>query len=173
MDRRASIKTLIAATGGLVALPAWAEGWSSDDVGEGSSYWSVSEQDTLSGIADTIIPAGSSIGALSVGVDKFLQKLLENCYEADVRDNVKRQLGVLDASAMTAFQINYAKCNQASRESLLLKFANSTTKEEKDFFDLIKAETIRGFNTSKEVMLGYFKYKMVPGHYYGCVDITT
>ena len=35
----------------------------------------------------------------------------------------------------------------------------------------MKSETIRGFNTSREVMLQYLNYKIVPGHYYGCVDV--
>ena len=38
---------------------------------------------------DTIIPAGDSIGALSVGVDKFLQKLIDKCYDSKVQENVK------------------------------------------------------------------------------------
>jgi hypothetical protein len=52
-----------------------------------------------------------------------------------------------------------------------LKFSVSENKNEKDFFDLMKAETIRGFNTSREVMLKYLNYKIQPGHYYGCVDV--
>jgi hypothetical protein len=47
----------------------------------------------------------------------------------------------------------------------------SETKEAKDFFELIKGETIRGFRTSREVMLDFLDYKIVPGHYFGCVDI--
>jgi hypothetical protein len=44
-------------------------------------------------------------------------------------------------------------------------------KEEKDFFDLMKSETIRGFNTSQKVMQDYLGYKVAPGHYYGSVDV--
>ena len=55
--------------------------------------------------------------------------------------------------------------------SLLLKLSASENKPEKDFFALIKSETINGFNTSKEVMTKYFNYKVAPGHYYGCIDV--
>jgi hypothetical protein len=173
MDRRTSIRTLAAATVGLVALPAWANAWTVKDVSSSPAFLSVGQQETLASITDTIIPAGNSIGALSVGVDKFLQKLLANCYEADVQENVKKQIAALDAAAASSSQSNFVSADQKSRMNLLLKLADSQVKEEKDFFDLMKAETIRGFNTSKEVMLGHLKYKMVPGHYYGCVDITT
>jgi hypothetical protein len=35
----------------------------------------------------------------------------------------------------------------------------------------MKSETIRGFNTSQEVMQDYLHYQVAPGHYYGCIDI--
>jgi hypothetical protein len=172
MNRRESIRALMAATGTLVALPAWANGWSHGDL-LGPSSFTATEENMLASVADTIIPAGNAIGALSVGVDKFLQKLLDNCYEQEVRDNVKVQLAALEGAASQSHAKGFGLCDQLQRQELLLKLSNSTNKPEKDFFDLIKGETIRGFNTSKEVMLGYLKYKVVPGHYYGCVDVTT
>ena len=173
MDRRTTLKTIMAATGGLIALPAWANQWTLNELPGKLSTFSTSEQHILSSVADTIIPAGNSIGALSVGVDKFLQKLFENCYEREVHDNVKNQLAHLDSTAQRSHGKAFASCNQTERQDLLLKMSQSSDKQEKDFFDLVKGETIRGFNTSKEVMLGHLKYKLVPGHYYGCVNVTT
>ena len=73
MNRRDSIKSLMAASGTLIALPAWADGWVADDVVLYPSSFSIESAETLASVADTIIPAGDDIGALSVGVDKFLQ----------------------------------------------------------------------------------------------------
>jgi Gluconate 2-dehydrogenase subunit 3 len=170
MKRRESLKYLFASTGVLLSLPAWAEGWTNTGLHHTTSF-SATEQELLSSVADTIIPAGTSIGALSVGVDKFLQKLIDNCYEADVQSNVKNQLAALNAKAQSAYKNTFNKCSQEERKILLLQFADSNEKTEKDFFTLMKSETIRGFNTSKEVMLQHLKYKIAPGHYYGCVDV--
>ena len=171
MNRRDSIRTLMAASGALISLPSWAEGWSSDTLIISHSSFTVTEQDILTSVADTIIPAGNSIGALSVGVDKFLQKLFQDCYELDVQTNIKNQLQKLDSNSQSKYGKTYSGCDQQQRQELLLTFSTSTDKSEKDFFDLLKSETIRGFNTSKEVMLDYLHYKVVPGHYYGCVDV--
>lgn len=171
MNRRDSLKTLMAASGALVSLPAWAEGWSQDKLTIAHSSFTFAEQDLLTSVADTIIPAGNSIGALSVGVDKFLQKLFQDCYEQDVQGNIKNQLQKLDTNAQSKFGKTFPACDQQQRQELLLAFSTSGDKGEKDFFDLVKSETIRGFNTSKEVMLDYLRYKVVPGHYYGCVDV--
>ena len=161
----------MAASGALISLPAWAEGWSPDKLMIPHSSFTLTEQDLLASVTDTIIPAGNSIGALSVGVDKFLQKLFQDCYDKDVQANIKNQLQKLDNNSQSKFGKTFPGCDQQQRQELLLTFSTSGDKSEKDFFDLVKSETIRGFNTSKEVMLDHFKYKVVPGHYYGCVDV--
>ena len=163
----------MAAAGTLVALPSWAEGWSAQTLSGLQGSFSADAQATLAAVADTIIPAGNSIGALSVGVDKFLQKLIDHCYAKDVQDNVKAQLTALDATAEALHGKPFRDCDQPQREQILLARAASENKAEADFFDLMKSETIRGFNTSREVMVNYLHYKQVPGHYHGCVDVNT
>jgi Gluconate 2-dehydrogenase subunit 3 len=171
MNRRGTLKTLMAISGGLIALPAWAEGWSAQEMTAHHSSFSLVEQDVLASVADTIIPSDGTIGALSVGTDKFLQKLFDNCYEKEVQDNVKAQLTGLETAAQKAFGKSFVNCDQAQRQQLIEKLGVSENKNEKGFFTLIKSETIRGFNTSREVMVNYLNYKVVPGHYYGCVDV--
>ncbi|MDZ4707590.1 MAG: gluconate 2-dehydrogenase subunit 3 family protein [Saprospiraceae bacterium] len=172
MNRRSTLKHLLAATSGLMALPSWANGWSVNSLKSFVSSFSKMEQEILTALVDTIIPVGGSIGAKSVGVDLFLQKLFDRCYEKAVQENVKKQLAGLDQAAQSAHQTSFAAASQAQREALFLNLSQSTVKEEKDFFSLLKSETIRGFNTSEEVMVKYLKYKVAPGHYYGCVDVS-
>jgi hypothetical protein len=144
-------------------------GLSNSDVHQTS--FSLAEQKTLAAVTDTIIPEGNGIGALFTEVDKYLQKLIDDCYEKDVQDNVKAQLKGLEESAKETHKKSFAECTQAQREELLLKFSSSENKAAKDFFSLIKSETIRGFNTSRKVMQEYLGYKIAPGHFYGCIDV--
>ena len=171
MNRRDTIKRLMAASGVLVALPAWADGWTASAVMPHQGSFALPAQETLAAVVDTIIPAGNSLGALSVGVDKFLQKLIDNCYEKEIQDNVKTQLAGLDTSSHSLHAKAFKDCNQLQREQILLSRATSGNQAESDFFALIKSETIRGFNTSREVMVNYLHFRQVPGHYYGCVDV--
>jgi hypothetical protein len=171
MNRRDSLKTLMSASGALISLPAWAEGWSPEKLIIPHSSFSLTEQELLTSVADTIIPAGNSIGAIKVGVDKFLQKLFRDCYDQEVQANIKNQLQKLDNNSQSKYTKAFPECDQQQRQELLVAFSASADKNEKDFFDLVKSETIRGFNTSREVMLDHLHYKVVPGHYYGCVDV--
>jgi len=168
MDRRKAIKNIAIVSGGLITLPQWMVSCGVSDSTFHQTSFSIAEQKILASITDAIIPAGNSIGALSVGVDKFLQKLIDDCYEKNAQDNVKAQLRSLEEAAKTINKKSFADCTKAQ-----LKLSTSTNKPEKDFFDLIKSETIRGFNTSQKVMQEYLGYKVAPGHYYGSVDVKT
>jgi hypothetical protein len=53
------------------------------------------------------------------------------------------------------------------------QFACSDDEETRETFGLIKSETIRGFRTSKVVMTEYLDYQVMPGHFYGCVEISS
>jgi len=178
MDRRKAIKHLAIVSGGLITLPQWMQSCGLSDTNVHKTSFSIAEQKILSSITDTIIPAGpliatGGIGALSVEVDKYLQKIIDDCYEKDVQDNVKKQLKGLEESVKATRKKSFADCTQAQREELLLKLSFSENKAAQDFFNLMKSETIRGFNTSQKVMQEYLGYKIAPGHYYGCVDVKT
>ena len=104
-------------------------------------------------------------------MDKFLLKLLEKCYEQEIQDNVKTQLQALEKTSQSKYSKSFSSCDQKQRQTLFLNFSKAENKKEKDFFELIKSETIRGFSTSKEVMVNRLGYKVIPGHYYGCVNV--
>jgi hypothetical protein len=163
MNRRKAIRNLAIVSGGLITLPQWIVSCGVSDTTIHQTSFSIGEQEILASITDTIIPAGNSIGALLVGVDKFLQKLIDDCYEKDVQDNVKTQLNALENSAKAINKKPFVDCTQSQRQELLLKLSTSAKKEEKDFFDLVKSETVRGFNTSQKVMQEYLGYKVAPG----------
>jgi Gluconate 2-dehydrogenase subunit 3 len=172
VNRRESLKKAVVLSSGLIALPAWANGWRIGDVTATTSFISIEDQALLASVADTIIPAGNSIGALAVGVDKYLLKLFADCYDQGVQSNISAQLKTLESWAQATDGKSFTVLEQSKRQALLMKMSSSEEKAQKDFFTLVKSETIRGFNTSKEVMVNYFKYKMLPGHYNGCVDVT-
>lgn len=171
MNRRNAIKNITIASGGLISLPSWMLSCGLSDENTHYSSFNSDEQKLLASVTDTIIPEGNSTGAISVEVDKFLQKLFDDCYEKPVQDNVKKQLHSLDSTSRTTYKKSFDQCSQQQRQELLLKLSASVNKDEKDFFTLMKTETIRGFNTSQKVMEEFLGYKIAPGHYLGCVPV--
>jgi hypothetical protein len=170
MNRRNTVKALLATTGALVVLPSWAHSWRAIDIVDNKSFLSIEEQSMLRSLTDTILPKGKTIGALDVQVDVFLEKLFRDCYDTDVRDNIKAQFANLESKAQSTHTKPFAQCSHKEREALFLSL-NSTIEPEKKFFNLFKAEAIRGFNTSEMVMVNYLGYKVAPAHYFGSVDV--
>jgi hypothetical protein len=171
MNRRTAFKNIALVSGTLISLPLWMQSCGITDRNTHLSTFSLDEQYLLSSVVDTIVPAGNGIGALSVGIDKYLQKLIDDCYEVPVQVNVKKQLLALNTSANQKFKKSFSACTQQQRQDMLLKISASQDKDQRTFFDLMKSETIHGFNTSQKVMEEYFDYKVAPGHYYGCINV--
>jgi Gluconate 2-dehydrogenase subunit 3 len=175
MDRRKAVRQFLVISGSSFTLPIFLQGCRS---GAATPYSAM-----LSAVVDTIIPAErgvgcasmdcGGVGALPLGVDKFLEKLIADCYEPAVRENAAKQLSALDAAARADFGAAFPACSALQRQDLLQRLAASSDRDEKDFFVLIKTETIRGFSSSQKVMEDYQQYKVAPGHYYGCVAIKT
>ncbi|HET9433980.1 MAG TPA: hypothetical protein VFO37_09510, partial [Chitinophagaceae bacterium] len=67
MDRRKAIQNLAIVSGGLITLPQWMVSCGVSDSNVHKTSFSIADQKILASITDTIIPAGNSIGALSVG----------------------------------------------------------------------------------------------------------
>jgi hypothetical protein len=183
MDRRKSLKILGGAAAGIAGLVLVDWKWQLVDQLTHEGFFSLKEEQLITAIADTIIPAGlppkvptpdaQPIGALSTGTDKYLIRLFEHCYEKEDQDMVKAQLASLSEKSKSTLGKSFEKASQEERESLLVSLASSGNEEEKKFFDLMKSQTITGFTTVKEVMADYRGYKVAPGYYKGCVDITS
>lgn len=174
MNRRDAVFNMLAVSGTLISLPFWMTACRMSDGGGHVTSFTAEEQSTLAALVDTIIPAGKNgkePGALSVGVDKYLQKLFDDCYEPAAREEVKKQLHAVEAATKAAFGGSFGQASMMDRQGILQKFAGSADKDEKEFFSTIKRETIKGFNTSQEVMVNYLNYKIAPGHYFGRVPL--
>ncbi|CAD5258737.1 MULTISPECIES: gluconate 2-dehydrogenase subunit 3 family protein [unclassified Imperialibacter] len=181
MNRRSTLKGLLAAGGAIAGLSLVEWKWHIVEDALHPRFYTRKEEELFSSIADTIIPAGAPpsvpggptepIGALSTGTDKFLMKLLEKCYEKEDQDKLRLQMAALEKSAEDTYGESFADCTQEQRVELLMARANSEVGEEKEFFDFMKDQTIRGFTTTQVVMTNYRDYKVAPGHFYGCANV--
>jgi len=95
---------------------------------------------------------------LSVGVDKYLQKFIDDCCEPAVQQNVKKQLLALDASARAPMEI-HLRVHPSQRQPPAEKAGLAS--RTRGFLRLMKTNH-PGFNTSQKVMEDYYHYKVAP-----------
>ncbi|MCX6216186.1 gluconate 2-dehydrogenase subunit 3 family protein [Spirosoma sp.] len=159
------------ALGGLVSLPAWANGWTTETVQSTRTILSQSQTDLLAELVETIIPATDTPGAKALNVHQFVQKMVADCYPKTVQENFQKGLDSLDGLAKSAFSKSFTEGDTAQRIALLTLLSKSSDSAQKDFYSLVKGLTVRGYTTSEYVMTNLTHYQFIPGHYYGCVPV--
>ncbi|WP_373399837.1 gluconate 2-dehydrogenase subunit 3 family protein [Algoriphagus halophilus] len=181
MDRRKSLKILGGSVVGIAGLALVNWKWQITDQLTHQGFFSYQEEKLISSIADTIIPEGlppqlpnpdaKPIGALSTGTDSYLKKLFEHCYDQDDQADIKNGLDQLNQQANLEFGDDFYNLPKTEREASLMQMANSEDEKQKEFFKLMKSQTITGFTTVKEVMVDYQGYQVAPGFYNGCAEV--
>ncbi|MFN8349499.1 MAG: gluconate 2-dehydrogenase subunit 3 family protein [Spirosomataceae bacterium] len=171
MNRREALRKAAVAAGGLAVLPAWATAWNPKTLGGTGSFLSRQHEALLVLVADTIIPTTDTPGAKDLGVPAFVEKMLADCYEKEVQENVKTGLDTAEKTAKITYSKSLGDCDVQQRKEVLKKMEVSAEQPQKDFFALMKSLTVLGFTTSEYVQTQHLKYNPIPGHYYGCVPI--
>jgi len=169
MERRIALKQIALAAGGLLALPDWANAWTKTSVRSGYVLLDPTQSQILAEMVDTLIPASDTLGAKALGVPDFAQKMVADCYEAPVQQNLKTGLEAVDAAAKAKFNQSFVRCDAAQRMEVLTQIETSPEAGRKEFHALVKNLTIQGYTTSEYVMTKFLHYNPIPGHFYGCV----
>lgn len=172
MQRRIALKN-IATAAGMMMLPAWANGWSKKDVTSAQPYLSLNQDQLLAEIVETIIPATDTPGAKALHVHNFVQKMIADCHEEEVQKNLVKGLNAVESLAKQQFGTSFDSSNTTQRIEVLTRMEQSDDADQKAFYLLVKDLTIQGYMTSEYVMTKHTNYTMVPGHYYGCVPVST
>lgn len=159
------------AVGGLISLPAWANGWTAETVRSTRTILSRSQTDLLAELVETIIPATDTPGAKALNVHQFVQKMVADCSPKSAQDTLQQGLDSLDGLAKTAYNKSFAEGDVTQRTALLTQLSQSTDEAQKGFYALVKGLTIRGYMSSEYVMTNLTHYQFIPGHYYGCVPV--
>lgn len=170
MKRRTALKKMLLASGSSLILPSWSMNWSKEKLPAFDSVFTSYEEQQITALVNTILPTNGTIGGLSVGVHTFLIGLISECYNQQFQVRIKEMLVILDRKSKTELSSEFNLAAQNEREHIFLGFEHGN-EEEKDFFNFMKNETIRGFETSEEVLVNYRGYELMPGFYDG--DVTT
>lgn len=164
------------AVGGLISLPAWTNAWTADTARQYPKFLSLSQDELLAEIVETIIPATDtpgvdSPGAKALNVHQFIQKMVADCYDAKGQETLRKGLEATDELARKSYEKPFAKIDAPQRLALLTQLSQSTEPTQKAFYSLVKNLTIRGYMNSEYVMTNLTHYEMIPGRYHGCVPV--
>lgn len=170
MERRVALKSMAIAMGAMANLPAWASGWSKKTLEKGSLL-AADQSKILAGMVEAIIPKTDTPGAGELGVGKFVQKMVTDCYDKKAQDTLSKGLDALEVESKKTFGKSFADVSRPQQTQLLKQFESSTDADSKAFFGMVKNLTIQGYMSSEYVMTNITHYEMIPARYHGCVPV--
>jgi hypothetical protein len=171
MKRRETLKHLGLSIGSMLTLPAWANHWQGNSLAINGLQMSLANEMLLAEIVETIIPTTDTVGAKSLGVHLFIQKIVVDCLDKPSRELFQQGLGMIDEQMQKRYSKSFVDSNPEQRLEILQKLESEKDNELGKFYKLLKGLTIQGYLTSEYVMVNHYDYKMIPNKFEPCAVV--
>lgn len=161
ISRRTALKQAFIVAGGTIFLPACTQHANDTTT-------------TAEALADTLIPADTTLGAKAVGAHLFAQKFMHDCYAQKQQDQYNRGLQAFETEAKKRYGKAFTDCDQTQRNEFVAALDKlSPLKDDLAyFFHENKFLVIRGWLGSQYFLTKIEVYELVPGRWHGCVPLT-
>ncbi len=121
----------------------------------------------LADVADVIIPTTTTPGAKAAGVQKFIVRVMRDCYPEADQEKFYAGLAKLDADSQTKFGKGFAGLDAAQKNEMV----KQTISADKPFFLRMKELTTTGYFTSEIGATKALEYLPVPGRFEACIPL--
>ena len=131
------------------------------------------QMETVTYIAEMILPETETPGATSVKVPEFIDLMLTEWSPAVERDRFLAGLADLDARSRRTYGGVFLDLRRADQEALLqtLDGVKGTDGSAEQAFETLKQLTIYGYFTSERVMKDVTREPVIPGRFDGCIPL--
>lgn len=168
MNRREAVQRVALFLGGVLSPPLMA-GVMGQITNTGESVGFTAEQEALiAEIADIIIPTTNTPGAKAAGAEKFIVRVMRDCFVKEDQDKFYAGLAKIDADSKTKFGKGFVDLSLAQKNEMV----KQTTVEDKAFFLRMKELTAAGYFTSEIGATQALEYLPIPGRFDGSAPLT-
>ncbi|MHB1920667.1 MAG: gluconate 2-dehydrogenase subunit 3 family protein [Chitinophagaceae bacterium] len=180
MDRRKAIKNVALLVGGTISagtLAALLDGChNTPSTLSAADAFSPNRKKMVSQLADMIIPATETPGALDAGVPDFIVMMMRECYTDQDRTLFIAGLDQLDQDCQTKNGTSFVDCSASQKKELVTALDQEAFGHQgrpqkgktPHFFRVMKELTLFGYFTSEPGATKALVYVPIPGKYIGC-----
>lgn len=172
MNRRQTLKALLAVAAGSALLPACMQ-----DEKSSVSYKNLKltrqDEDLTAAFADTLIPKTNTPGAVETKAHLFALMMVDDCFPPADRENFQKGFVAFKDYLKKNGMEDFSKAEASKRQALLTGLENGKDNpaELNGFYQTMKRYILQGYTTSQFFLTNIQEYKLVPGPYYGCVPV--
>ncbi|AXE17094.1 gluconate 2-dehydrogenase subunit 3 family protein [Runella rosea] len=167
MNRRDAIQHVAILLGSVISAPTMA-GVMGQKLNVGESLPVSAEQEAfLSELADVIIPTTTTPGAKAAGVEKFIVRVMRDCYPKADQEKFYSGLTQLNTDSRSAFGKSFVELDSKQK----IDAVKALTTSNKPFFMRMKELTVTGYFTSEIGATKALEYLPIPGRFEGCVPL--
>ncbi len=128
-----------------------------------SVKYSPQQEALIAEIADVIIPATSTPGAKEAGAEKFIVRVVQDCFEKKEQDEFYAGLEGVEKRSSSKFGKSFAALSAEQKKQVV----RETETDDKKFFGQIKGLVVTGYFTSEIGATQALDYLPVPGRFEG------
>jgi hypothetical protein len=176
MDRRVAIRQILLLGGASIILPSC--NWNKEEISIKLNHLKIGNKqiDLISEISEAIIPTTDTPGAKALNVHRFVLRMVDDCFPKEEQKVFTAGLDDMQDYSHKSTGKSFINSDQNQRLEILKQIENDAkaSKELKSFANSVKQLTVEGYATSEYAMTHRKDpYKLVPGHYYGCVKVAS
>ena len=167
MNRRESIERLSLLLGGALSTQVTA-GLMGQTLNHGPGVEaSDAQRQLLAELAEVIIPTTDTPGAKAAGVERFIIRVMRDCYALDEQKTFYAGVDKLDADCRSAQGKGFIDLDGAGKQAAV----RDTLKSNRPFFAQMRELTVTGYFTSEIGATQALAYLPVPGRFEGDIPL--
>jgi hypothetical protein len=174
MNRRIAIRNMALILGSAAVLPSCLHDNKGKPVVELKHLKLDAEQENLvNNLTETILPKTNTPGAKDLGINLFVFKMIDDCFDEKGQDEFMTGLKEFGEAVDKKHGKSFNELTAAERTAFVSdieKQSKDPNNKDKDakanvFYWTVKGQTVFGYTTSKYFMTEQMVYELVPGRY--------
>lgn len=171
VDRRQMLLGVVVLLGGAAAMSRFTRQSARDSTPSGPAL-SPHHSLLLEEIADVMIPATDTPGALAAGVPAFVREMFERWASPASRAEITGVLDGIDGLAWERFGAGFVELQPERRHQLVRSFDEERISRQDPAYGKFKYLLLVGYYHSEIGATQELRYELVPGAWRGCVPFS-
>ncbi|MCB1122903.1 MAG: gluconate 2-dehydrogenase subunit 3 family protein [Verrucomicrobiae bacterium] len=135
-------------------------------------YLNRAQLKTVSAIAERILPATDTPGAIDAGVPEFIDVIYGNFMTDNEISVFTQGLEQMDSVSRKGHEASFASLPTEIQDGILRKIAEEAKRSQDSFFRMMRDLTLLGYFTSELIGTEVLKFDPIPGMFRACIPVS-